>query len=113
MLLRTARDIAELIADGRRRLRWSQAELADKIGVSRQWVSYMERGRTTAEFHLVLKALHALGYEVAVHSAGATAEQEIRVDVSGTERSTQRTPLTSGGRSLGSSPERRSDKSSG
>ncbi len=109
MLLKTARDAAELIADGRRRLRWSQAELAGRIGVSRQWVSNMERGKTAAEFHLVLKALYALGYDVVVHSAGAIAEQKGGDEGTGLERTNRRTPLTSGGRSLGHTTDRRSD----
>jgi y4mF family transcriptional regulator len=67
MILRSAREIGDLIAAGRELVGWSQAELAENIGVSRQWVSHVERGRTTAEFHLVLKALQALGYSIAVH----------------------------------------------
>ncbi len=44
MLLRNAREVGVLIADGRRRLRWSQFELAQRAGVSRQWVSQVENG---------------------------------------------------------------------
>jgi HTH-type transcriptional regulator/antitoxin HipB len=112
MLLRSARDAGELIADARRRLRWSQAELAEKIGVSRQWVSYVERGRTTAEFQLVLQALQALGYDVAVRSKdsleqrdGGTAEERWRGQT--------RTPLTSDGRSLGRFPAKRPETNDG
>ena len=68
MLLRNAREVGALIADGRRRLRWSQFELARRAGVSRQWVSQVENGKTTVEFDLVLAALHALDYALYVQS---------------------------------------------
>ena len=61
MLLRSAREVGELIADGRRRLRWSQLDLAQRAGVSRQWVSQVENGKTTVEFDLVLGRASCLG----------------------------------------------------
>ena len=68
MLLRSAREVGDLIADGRRRLRWSQSDLAQRAGVSRQWVSQVENGKATVGFDLVLAALHALGYAVHAQS---------------------------------------------
>jgi y4mF family transcriptional regulator len=92
MLLRSAREVGDLIADGRRRLRWSQFDLAQRAGVSRQWVSQVENGKTTVEFDLVLGALHALGYSLYAQSKDWTdSSQE---DVS------SRTPLTRKGGSL-------------
>ena len=88
MLLRSAREVGDLIADGRRRLRWSQFDLAQRVGVSRQWVSQVENGKTTVEFDLVLSALHALGY--AVYAQSKDSSQEV----------SSRTPLTRKGRSL-------------
>ena len=92
MLLRSAREVGDLIADGRRRLRWSQFDLAQRAGVSRQWVSQVENGKTTVEFDLVLGALHALGYSLYAQSKDWTDSSQ--KDVS------SRTPLTRKGASL-------------
>ncbi len=92
MLLRNAREVGELIADGRRRLRWSQLDLAQRAGVSRQWVSQVENGKTTVEFDLVLGALHALGYAVYAQSKDWTESSQQEVS--------PRTPLTRKGGSL-------------
>ena len=101
MLLRNAREVGELIADGRRRLRWSQFDLAQRAGVSRQWVSQVENGKTTVEFDLVLGALHALGYALYAQSKDWTESSQ--QDVS------QRTPLTRKGGSLRTQRSKRED----
>ena len=101
MLLRSAREVGDLIADGRRRLRWSQSDLAQRAGVSRQWVSQVENGKTTVEFDLVLGALHALGYAVYAQSKDWTeSSQEV----------SSRTPLTRKGRSLRTQRSKRRDE---
>lgn len=61
MLIRTVRDLGAVIRDRRRRLGLGQQALADRIGVSRQWVVEMEKGKPRAEVGLVLRALDALG----------------------------------------------------
>ena len=108
MLLRSAREVGDLIADGRRRLRWSQLDLAQRAGVSRQWVSQVENGKTTVEFDLVLGALHALGYALYAQSKDWTETGELfrtpQQDVS------SRTPLTRKGRSLRTQRSKRRDE---
>jgi HTH-type transcriptional regulator/antitoxin HipB len=61
MLIRTPSDLGALIRDRRRQLVLGQAELATRIGVSRQWVVGVERGRARAELGLVLRTLDNLG----------------------------------------------------
>jgi y4mF family transcriptional regulator len=61
MLIRTPTDLGAAIRDRRRQLDLDQATLARRIGVSRQWVIAIERGRNRAELGLVLRALDALG----------------------------------------------------
>lgn len=39
----------------------SQSDLADAAGVSRQWLSALERGKRTAEIGLVLRVLDTVG----------------------------------------------------
>jgi HTH-type transcriptional regulator/antitoxin HipB len=61
MLVRTPADLGAAIRDRRRQLGLDQATLARRIGVSRQWIIGIERGRSRAELGLVLRALDALG----------------------------------------------------
>ncbi len=104
MLLRNAREVGDLIADGRRRLRWSQFDLAQRVGVSRQWVSQVENGKTTVEFDLMLGALHALGYAVYAQSKDRTESSQ---------EGSSRTPLTRKRRSLGTQRSKRRDETAG
>ena len=60
MRIRTSLDLGLAIRDQRRRLKLSQAELARKAGVGRQWVVAVERGKSRAELGLVLRTLTAL-----------------------------------------------------
>jgi HTH-type transcriptional regulator/antitoxin HipB len=61
MLIRTPTDLGAIIRDRRKELRLDQAELARRIGTSRQWIIAVEKGRARAELGLVLRALDALG----------------------------------------------------
>jgi HTH-type transcriptional regulator / antitoxin HipB len=61
MFIRTPADLGAVIRDRRRQLGLGQAELAERIGVSRQWVVGIERGRARAELGLVLRTLDSLG----------------------------------------------------
>jgi HTH-type transcriptional regulator / antitoxin HipB len=61
MRLRTPKDVGALIRQRRLDLGLSQLELAQRVGVSRQWIVDVERGKPRAELGLVLRALDALG----------------------------------------------------
>lgn len=61
MVIRTTADLGAIIRERRRQSGLGQAELANRIGVSRQWVVGIERGRARAEVGLVLRALDSLG----------------------------------------------------
>lgn len=61
VIARTSRDLGAAMRDARRRRGWTQADLADCIGASRQWVISFERGKATAEVGTVLRAIAALG----------------------------------------------------
>ena len=60
MFIRTPRDLGAAIRDRRRRRGWSQRELAEKVGASRQWVNEVEKGKTRTEIGLAFRALDAL-----------------------------------------------------
>ena len=53
-------DIGLAIRDRRRTFKLSQAELARKVGVGRQWIVAIEHGKSRAELGLVLRTLSAL-----------------------------------------------------
>lgn len=61
MIVKSAREVGLALRDRRKRTGLSQAELARKIGTTRQWVSNIERGADTADLGLVLRAAGALG----------------------------------------------------
>jgi HTH-type transcriptional regulator/antitoxin HipB len=83
MLIRTPRELGAIIRDHRRQQGLDQQELASKIGVSRQWVVEVEKGKPRAEVGLVLRALDALGVilSLARPQPTKTAETEPEIDI--------------------------------
>ena len=61
MRIRTPVDLGALIRDHRIALGLDQKALADKVGVSRQWIVEIEKGKPRAEIALVLRAIDVLG----------------------------------------------------
>ena len=61
MIVRTARDLGAVVRDARLQRGWTQAELAERIDASRQWVVALEHGKSTAELGSALRAITALG----------------------------------------------------
>jgi HTH-type transcriptional regulator / antitoxin HipB len=61
MRVRTPADLGALIRDRRMNLRLDQKSLASKVGVSRQWIVEVEKGKPRAEIGLLLRTLGALG----------------------------------------------------
>jgi HTH-type transcriptional regulator / antitoxin HipB len=61
MRIRTTVDLGVLIRDRRIALGLNQKALADKVGVSRQWIVEIEKGKPRAEIALVLRAIDLLG----------------------------------------------------
>jgi len=104
MLLRRPHNLAGLFRDGRARAGWSQRDLAEKIGASRQWVSLVENGKVRVEFDLVMAALQALGYNIFV-KPGSVVDQPWADDSRGLvpthHAASKRTQLTRDGKALG------------
>jgi len=61
MRLKNTRDLGLLLQARRRTLGWSQARLADQLGITRQWVIALEKGTPGVALGTVLKAFTALG----------------------------------------------------
>jgi len=76
--LRSIRDVAAAVRGRRQDLGLSQAELAQRAGVSRKWVYEFEGGKSTAELGLVLRVLEELelGLELDEASAGASTPRD-------------------------------------
>jgi HTH-type transcriptional regulator/antitoxin HipB len=61
MRIRTPADLGALIRDHRTRLGLDQKSLAKKVGVSRQWIVEVEKGKPRAAIGLLLRTVDALG----------------------------------------------------
>jgi HTH-type transcriptional regulator/antitoxin HipB len=70
MRIRTPIDLGAVIRDRRRKLGLDQKSLAAKVGVSRQWIVEVEKGKPRAEIGLVLRTVEALGIHLASEDLG-------------------------------------------
>jgi y4mF family transcriptional regulator len=61
MRVRTPFELGALIRDNRTRHKLDQKSLAETVGVSRQWIVDIEKGKAGAPLGLVLRTLGALG----------------------------------------------------
>ena len=73
MWIGTPDDLAQAVRDRRRALGLSQESLAQRVGVSRQWIVALEQAKPTAEVGLVLKTLLALGLRIDIRDPGHDA----------------------------------------
>ena len=81
MIVRNPAGLGAVIRDRRRELGLEQRALADKVGVSRQWVIGVERGKPGAEIGLVFRALRALGIELNAAPAPARSNPASSIDI--------------------------------
>lgn len=73
MRVRTTQDLGAVIRNRRRHLHLDQASLAARVGVSRQWIVAIERGKPRADVALVLRTLEALGLPLDVDEGAPPA----------------------------------------
>jgi len=73
MRIRTTTDIGLVIRDRRRKLGLDQRVLADRVGVSRQWIVEIEKGKPRAEVGLLLRTLETLGLDLMVDARDTSA----------------------------------------
>lgn len=69
MQVETMRDLSALVRSTRLSRGLTQAQLADRLGVSRDWVVRLEQAGTRLEVQKVLDALVVLGLQLDVHEA--------------------------------------------
>jgi HTH-type transcriptional regulator / antitoxin HipB len=81
----TVRDLAVSLRQRRRELGLSQAQAADRAGVSREWINKFEAGRSRSELRLVLELIAALDMQLLLVEQGGeplvTARPEGHVDL--------------------------------
>ena len=70
MRIRTPREIGLLIRGRRKAVGLTQAQLAEHVGASREWVRQLESGKPGLELGLTLRALGALGIVLDVEAGG-------------------------------------------
>jgi HTH-type transcriptional regulator/antitoxin HipB len=72
--VRNLKDLGAVIRDRRRHLRLDQRALAERVGVSRQWIVEAEHGKPRASVGLILRTLEALGLNLAIDEAPADSQ---------------------------------------
>ena len=71
--VRTPKDLGALIRDRRRQLGLDQKSLAERVGVSRQWIIEAEQGKPRAAIGLLLRTLDVLGVTLGVDEGASRA----------------------------------------
>lgn len=73
--INSIRDLAAAARGRRQHLRLSQAEVANRAGVSRAWLSEFEAGKPTAELGLVIRLFDALGLRLTVDDGDRRSDE--------------------------------------
>lgn len=73
--VRTARELGVVVRRARRRLNMTQAELGERVGVTRQWVASVEGGKANPQLRALLVVGEVLGlvFELTATTASQVA----------------------------------------
>lgn len=74
MKVHNARELGAALRSRRQDLGWAQSDLADMVGVRRQWVVGVERGTSNPRMDLFLRALAVLGLDLSVSPSSLATE---------------------------------------
>ena len=69
-------DLTASIRQARKKLGWTQAKLAERSGVSRDWIIGLEKGKPSLELGLVLRTLKALDLRLSIGRQGQSAPSD-------------------------------------
>ncbi|MEZ5086799.1 MAG: type II toxin-antitoxin system Y4mF family antitoxin [Tessaracoccus sp.] len=75
--MKTVQDVATAVRMARKERGLTQAQVAERAGVGRDWVVRLEQGNPRLELAKVLDVLHVLGLEV---TFGEVSESEAEQD---------------------------------
>lgn len=70
--LRNAPQLSRALRDRRRALNLTQEEVADRAGVSQQWLSGFENGKASSGTHRMMRVAAVLGLSLALHERPRT-----------------------------------------
>lgn len=73
-------DLASLIRQERKTRGWTQAELAERSGVSRDWIIALERAKPSVELGLVLRTMKALSLPLSINKPESTTQAGINLN---------------------------------
>ena len=73
-------DLTSLIKQERKTHGWTQAELAERSGVSRDWIIALEQAKPSVELALVLRTLKALNLPLSINKPNQNAEAGINLN---------------------------------
>ena len=91
MFVRRTREIGLLVRDRRRGIGLTQAQLAEQVGASREWIRLLESGRPRLDLGLTLRALGAVGIVLDAQALKpAPVPQPAPVESRGTRKSLPR-----------------------
>ena len=76
----SVKDLASLIKQERKARAWTQAELAERSGVSRDWIIALEQAKPSVELALVLRTLKALNLPLAINQPNQPTVEEINLE---------------------------------
>jgi HTH-type transcriptional regulator/antitoxin HipB len=89
--VRNLKDLGAAIRDRRRGLGLGQQALAERVGVSRQWIVEAEHGKPRASVGLILRTLEALGLNLSIEEARAVRDAGTASDIDAVVRRARKT----------------------
>ena len=81
MRIQSPADLGLTIRERRKELQLDQKTLAERVGVSRQWIIDIEHGKPRAEIGLLLRTLRALDIHLDATTAPATHKRSAKPDL--------------------------------
>lgn len=76
----SVKDLASLIKQERKNQGWTQLELAERSGVSRDWIIALEQAKPSVELALVLRTLKALSLSLAINQSNQPAQEGVNLN---------------------------------
>jgi y4mF family transcriptional regulator len=80
MALHTAREVGAAVRARRTAKGWTQEDLAAQVGVSRDWVSDLERGASNPRLNLLLRCLSILGLDFGLIPSSSSSPESTDLD---------------------------------
>lgn len=81
MVIVSVKELAGLIKQERKARGWTQAQLAERTGVSRDWIIGLERARPSVSLMLVLRTLKTLKLPLSIGEAGSPCHKSTGIDL--------------------------------